>query len=41
LQGKRALPEVLVWAVTAVAEGRGMRAAARVFTVDPNPVLHW
>jgi len=27
--------------VGAVAEGLGIRAAARVFAVDPNTVLHW
>jgi IS1 family transposase len=32
---------VLVWAVTAVAEGLGIRAVARVFAVDPNTVLQW
>jgi hypothetical protein len=41
LPGKRVAPEVLGWAVGALAEGLGMRAVARVFTVDPNPVLHW
>jgi hypothetical protein len=41
LHGKRVLPEVLVWAVTAVAEGLGIRAVARVFAVDPNTVLQW
>jgi IS1 family transposase len=41
LHGKRVLPEVLVWVVGAVAEGLGIRAAARVFAVDPNTVLQW
>jgi transposase-like protein/IS1 family transposase len=41
LHGKRVLPEMLVWAVGAVAEGLGIRAVARVFAVDPNTVLHW
>jgi IS1 family transposase/transposase-like protein len=41
LHGKRVPPEVLVWAVTAVAEGLGIRAVARVFAVDPNTVLQW
>src|SRR5262249_275771 len=41
LHGKRVTPEVLLWAVTAVAEGPGIRAVARVFAVDPNTVLHW
>jgi IS1 family transposase len=35
------VPEVLVWAVGAMAEGLGIRAVARVFAVDPNTVLHW
>jgi transposase-like protein len=41
LQGKRVPPEVLVWAITAMAEGLGIRAVARVFAVDPNTVLQW
>jgi transposase-like protein len=41
LHGKRVPPEVLVWGVGAVAEGLGIRAAARVFAVDPNTVRHW
>jgi IS1 family transposase len=32
---------VLVWAVTTVAEGLGIRAVARVFAVAPNTVLQW
>jgi IS1 family transposase len=39
--GKRVAPELLVWAVGALAEGLGMRAVARVFEVDPNTVLTW
>jgi transposase-like protein len=39
LHGKRVPPEVLVWAVGALAEGLGIRAVARVFAVDPNTVL--
>src|SRR5216683_2490550 len=39
--GKRVVPEKLVWAVGALAEGLGMRAVARVFEVDPNTVLAW
>jgi len=31
----------LVWAITALAEGLGIRAVARVFEVDPNTVLTW
>jgi len=39
--GKRVAPELLVWAVGALAEGLGIRAVARVFEVDPNTVLTW
>jgi hypothetical protein len=39
--GKRVAPDLLVWAVGALAEGLGMRAVARVFEVDPNTVLAW
>jgi IS1 family transposase len=35
------VPERLVWAVGALAEGLGIRAVARVFEVAPNTVLHW
>ena len=41
LHGKRVVPERLVWAVGALAEGLGIRAVARVFEVDPNTVRHW
>src|SRR5215475_4243413 len=41
LHGKRVPPEVLVWAVGALAEGVGIRAVARVFAVAPNTVLQW
>src|SRR5262245_37909595 len=41
LHGKRVAPEMVVWAVGAVAEGLGIRAVARVFALDPNTVLHW
>jgi len=41
LHGKRVPPEMLVWAVGALAEGLGIRAVARVFAVDPNTVLVW
>src|SRR6266567_755777 len=37
----RLVPEKLVWAVGALAEGLGIRAVARVFAVDPNTVLVW
>src|SRR5713101_5034508 len=39
--GKRVTPDLLVWAVGALAEGLGIRAVARVFEVDTNTVLHW
>jgi IS1 family transposase len=39
--GKRVVPNLLVWAVGALAEGLGIRAVARVFEVDPNTVLQW
>jgi transposase-like protein len=41
LHSKRVAPEVVVWAVGAVAEGLGIRVVARIFAVDPNTVLHW
>jgi hypothetical protein len=41
LHSKRVAPEVLVWAVGALAEGLGIRAVARIFAVDPNTVLQW
>ena len=41
LHGKHGMPERLVWAVGALAEGLGIRAVARVFEVDPNTVLQW
>jgi len=41
LHGKRVAPDLLVWAVGALAEGLGLRAVARVFEVDPNTVLAW
>jgi IS1 family transposase/transposase-like protein len=39
--GKRVAPDLLVWAVGALAEGLGIRAVARVFEVAPNTVLAW
>jgi transposase-like protein len=39
--GKHVAPDLLVWAVGALAEGLGVRAVARVFEVDPNTVLAW
>jgi IS1 family transposase len=41
LHGKRVAPDLLVWAVGALAEGLGIRAVARVFEVDANTVLQW
>jgi IS1 family transposase len=41
LHGKHVAPDLLVWAVGALAEGLGIRAVARVFEVDPNTVLQW
>jgi IS1 family transposase len=41
LHGKRVAPDLLVWAVGALAEGLGIRAVARVFEVDPTTVLAW
>jgi hypothetical protein len=39
--GARVAPERLVWAVSARAEGLGIRAVARVFAVEPHTVLPW
>src|SRR5207244_9647596 len=41
LHVKRVAPDLLVWAVGALAEGVGIRAVARVFAVDPTTVLAW
>ena len=41
LHGKHVSANKLVWAVTALAEGLGIRAVARVFEVDPNTILQW
>jgi IS1 family transposase/transposase-like protein len=41
LHGKQVDPDKLVWAIGALAEGLGIRAVARVFETDPNPVLGW
>jgi transposase-like protein len=41
LHGTHVAPELVVWAVGALAEGLGIRAVARVFEVDPNTVLQW
>ena len=37
--GKRVAPQMLEWAVGALAEGVGIRTVARVFKVDPDTVL--
>jgi hypothetical protein len=39
LHGKRVAPDLLGWAVGAVAKGWGIRAVARVVEVDPNTGL--
>ena len=39
--GKRIEPQTLVWALSALAEGLGIRAVARVFEADVNTVLDW
>jgi len=41
LHGKRVAPDMLVWAVGALAEGLGICAVARVFGVAPHTVLAW
>jgi IS1 family transposase len=38
---KQVDPDKLVWAITALAEGVGIRAVARIFETDPNSVLRW
>jgi IS1 family transposase len=38
---KQVAPDKLVWAITALAEGVGIRAVARIFETDPNTVLTW
>ena len=39
--GKRVAPELIVQVIACLAEGLGIRGAARVFEVDPNTVLQW
>jgi transposase-like protein/IS1 family transposase len=39
--GKQAEVERIVHVLSCLAEGLGIRAAARVFEVDANTVLHW
>jgi IS1 family transposase/transposase-like protein len=41
LHGKRVPTELIVRVVASLAEGLGIRAAARVFEVGPNTVLVW
>lgn len=41
LHGKQATVELIVRVLACLAEGLGVRATARVFEVDPNPVLSW
>jgi hypothetical protein len=41
LPGTRVAPELVVWAVGALAEGLGIHAVARVFEADPSTVLQW
>src|SRR5262245_37920365 len=38
---KQVDPDKLVWSITALAEGVGIRAVARIFETDPNTVLTW
>jgi hypothetical protein len=39
--GEQVNLDKLVWAITALAEGVGLRAVARIFETDPNTVLRW
>jgi IS1 family transposase len=39
--GKRASQELIVRVIACLAEGLGIRGAARVFEIDPNTVLQW
>ena len=39
--GKRASDDLIVRVIACLAEGLGIRGAARVFEVDPNTVLQW
>jgi hypothetical protein len=41
LPGKQASGELIVHVLACLAEGRGIRATARVFEVEANPVLQW
>ena len=39
--GKRTSPDLIVRVIASLAEGLGIRGAARVFEVDPNTVRQW
>jgi hypothetical protein len=39
--GKQSSPDLIVRVISCLAEGLGIRGAARVFEVDPNTVLQW
>src|SRR5499427_5064355 len=39
--GKHASVDLIVRVIACLAEGLGIRGTARVFEVDPNPVLQW
>jgi hypothetical protein len=41
LHGKRIPPQMLVWAIGALAKELGIHAVALVFKVDPHTVLTW
>jgi hypothetical protein len=41
LHAKQVDPDKLVWASTALAEGVGICAVARICATDPHPVLPW
>src|SRR5207244_10096525 len=41
LHGKRVAIDLMVRVLACLAEGLGIRATARVFSVDPNTVLGW
>jgi hypothetical protein len=39
--GKRSSPDLIVHVIACLAEGLGIRGTARVFEIDPGPVLQW
>ena len=41
VHAKQVEVDKFVWAITALAQGVGMRAVARIFETDPNTVLSW